>query len=53
MKVSTIREHHNDYAPMRIKRLRRKYEVPDKVGRALISAGYVEEDAAVATEDQA
>lgn len=44
MRVKTIRQHLNNYGPVPIKNVGRKYEVSDRIGQALIGAGVVVED---------
>lgn len=51
MRVRTIRQHANAYPPQYVKNLRRVYEVPDKIGKNLISSGLVEEVREKADED--
>ena len=42
MKVRTVRKHGNPFAPQYLKNPRRRYDVPQLVGRNLIAAGLVE-----------
>lgn len=45
MKVRTIKRHGNAHAPQYVKNVGRKYDLPEREAKNLITAGLVEADA--------